>query len=480
VTILLAAVFTYLAVRGVNWHRAWRALQRCDAWWLLPGMVAFAVQTVLRAMRWRSLFAHARRPARGPVLAATMIGYLFNNIMPARAGEAARVVALSQRTPTPAAEIVGTVVVERAYDVLAVLIIFFCASPWLPHESWFTAAAILAGVAAAGLGVVIWVLAVHGDRPLRFIVRPLARLPGLSAQRVEREAATRGARGAAVEPCRVDDLSVVGMVRAARVRALARIRRRRAGGRRDRARDDHPVAARRRRGVRGRRCARPARLRCSGERRVALRARVARLKLRPLRSRRRDHLALHGPSTRPSASESDLYLIGPRPDGALVQEMVIYGVSFDMVGKQPIVLLKTADGNKFLPIWIGHPEAASILMKLQGATTPRPMTHDLLCDVLGELDVRCTQVAVTELRDNTFFAQITLQVAGRELEIDSRPSDAIALAVRVGAPIFAAEEVIADSAIEFEHEVEDTDDVVEKFKEFLDQVTPEDFAAGDS
>ena len=133
-----------------------------------------------------------------------------------------------------------------------------------------------------------------------------------------------------------------------------------------------------------------------------------------------------------------------------MQEMVIYGVSFDMVGKQPIVLLKTADGNKFLPIWIGHPEAASILMKLQGATTPRPMTHDLLCDILGELDVRCTQVAVTELRDNTFFAQITIRSPGSELEIDSRPSDAIALAVRVGAPIYAAEEVIADSAIEFE------------------------------
>ena len=70
-----------------------------------------------------------------------------------------------------------------------------------------------------------------------------------------------------------------------------------------------------------------------------------------------------------------------------MQEMVIYGVSFDMVGKQPIVLLKTVDGNKFLPIWIGHPEAAAILMKLQGATTPRPMTHDLLCDMLGELEV---------------------------------------------------------------------------------------------
>ena len=117
-----------------------------------------------------------------------------------------------------------------------------------------------------------------------------------------------------------------------------------------------------------------------------------------------------------------------------MQEMVIYGVSFDMVGKQPIVLLKTVDSNKFLPIWIGHPEAAAILMKLQGATTPRPMTHDLLVDMLGELDVRCTQVAVTELRDNTFFASITLAINGRELEIDSRPSDALALAVRSGAP----------------------------------------------
>jgi uncharacterized protein len=163
-----------------------------------------------------------------------------------------------------------------------------------------------------------------------------------------------------------------------------------------------------------------------------------------------------------------------------VQEMVIYGVSFDMVGKQPIVLLKTVDGNKFLPIWIGHPEAASILMKLQGASTPRPMTHDLLCDMLGELDVKCTQVAVTELRENTFFAQITLAVNGREMEIDSRPSDAIALAVRAGAPIFAAEEVIAESAIEFENAIEESEDVVERFKEFLDEVTPEDFAAGDS
>jgi hypothetical protein len=162
-----------------------------------------------------------------------------------------------------------------------------------------------------------------------------------------------------------------------------------------------------------------------------------------------------------------------------VQEMVIYGVSFDMVGKQPIVLLKAVNSNKFLPIWIGHPEAAAILMKLQGASTPRPMTHDLLNDVLGELDAACTRVAVTELRENTFYASITLSINGREFEIDSRPSDALALAVRAGAQIFAAEEVIAESAIEFEHDVEDTEDVVEKFKEFLDRVSPEDFAEGE-
>ena len=109
-----------------------------------------------------------------------------------------------------------------------------------------------------------------------------------------------------------------------------------------------------------------------------------------------------------------------------LQQMQIYGVSFDMVGKQPIVLLKTVDGNRFLPIWIGHPEAAAILMKLQGASTPRPMTHDLLSDVLENLDAKCERVSVTELRDNTFYASITVSVGGSEVEIDSRPSDALA------------------------------------------------------
>jgi bifunctional DNase/RNase len=158
-----------------------------------------------------------------------------------------------------------------------------------------------------------------------------------------------------------------------------------------------------------------------------------------------------------------------------MQEMSIYGVSFDIVGKQPIVLLRTLDGTKFLPIWIGHPEAAAILMKLQGTPTPRPMTHDLVTDMLGELNASVSRVAVTALRENTFYAQITLQVNGSEIEIDSRPSDAIALAVRADAKIFVADEVIDDSAIEFNQEPEASGEVIDEFKKFLENVTPEDF-----
>ena len=161
-------------------------------------------------------------------------------------------------------------------------------------------------------------------------------------------------------------------------------------------------------------------------------------------------------------------------------EMKIRGLMMDPVTNMPIVVLKDVRGQAILPIWVGVYEANAIALEIEKVQTPRPMTHDLLCDILGELDVKCTQVSVTELRENTFFASITLSVAGRELEIDSRPSDAIALAVRSGAPIYAAEEVISEWAIEFEHDVEESEDVVEKFKEFLDEVSPEDFAAGDS
>ena len=159
-----------------------------------------------------------------------------------------------------------------------------------------------------------------------------------------------------------------------------------------------------------------------------------------------------------------------------MHEMHIYGVSFDLVGKQPIVLLKTADGNRFLPIWIGHPEAAAILMKLQNASTPRPMTHDLVAEILTQLDVQVTRITVTELRENTFFARITVQQDGSEIEVDSRPSDAIAPAVRAEAPIFAADDVIEESAIEFEGEDVNEEEVVDEFKKFLENVTPDEFA----
>ena len=172
-----------------------------------------------------------------------------------------------------------------------------------------------------------------------------------------------------------------------------------------------------------------------------------------------------------------------------MREMVIYGVSFDMVGKQPIVLLKTADGNRFLPIWIGHPEAAAILVKLQNAAPARPMTHDLLNDVLGHLDAEVVSIAVTEMRENTYYARITIQQNGSEIEVDSRPSDAIALAVRAGAKIFVADEVIDESGVEFEGDASDDEIAAaagvpplaeldpDEFRAFLDSVSPDEFAA---
>jgi uncharacterized protein len=169
-----------------------------------------------------------------------------------------------------------------------------------------------------------------------------------------------------------------------------------------------------------------------------------------------------------------------------MREMTLYGVSFEPIGKQPIVLLKTVDDEKFLPIWIGHPEAAAILMKLQGAATPRPMTHDLVTDIISELQGEVVRVTVTELRENTYYARITIVQNGREVELDSRPSDAIALAVRCDAQIFADDDVVEESAIEFQAEDEDQPGLVTassladldpaEFREFLETVTPEEFA----
>ena len=141
-----------------------------------------------------------------------------------------------------------------------------------------------------------------------------------------------------------------------------------------------------------------------------------------------------------------------------------------------VVILREKDGERILPIWIGQPEAAAILMKLQGASTPRPMTHDLVTDILGQLDAQVTRITVTELRENTFYAQVTVQMDGTEIDVDSRPSDAIALAIRAEAPIFAADQVIEESAIEFEGEEVNEEEIVSEFKRFLEDVSPDQFA----
>ena len=169
-----------------------------------------------------------------------------------------------------------------------------------------------------------------------------------------------------------------------------------------------------------------------------------------------------------------------------MREMTLYGVSFEPIGKQPIVLLKTVDEERFLSIWIGHSEAAAILMKLWGASPQRPMTHDLLTEVVSELKGEVVKVTVTELRENTYFAQITIVQDGTEVEIDSRPSDAIALAVRCDAQIFAADDVVEESGIEFQGGDEEASLVTastladldpEEFRQFIETVTPEEFAS---
>lgn len=150
------------------------------------------------------------------------------------------------------------------------------------------------------------------------------------------------------------------------------------------------------------------------------------------------------------------------------------GVRVELPSNQPIVLLKESDGERYLPIWIGAVEATAIAFALQGIQTPRPMTHDLMRDILGETQVAVERILISELVDQTFYALIRMSSDGRTVEVSSRPSDAIALAVRLNAPIFAAEEVLDQAGIELRDE-EETE--VEKFREFLDQVSPEDFAA---
>ena len=154
-----------------------------------------------------------------------------------------------------------------------------------------------------------------------------------------------------------------------------------------------------------------------------------------------------------------------------MRELSVVGVRVELPSNQPIVLLREVDGDRYLPIWIGAVEATAIAYEQQGVKPARPLTHDLLRDILAALEAPLKAVEITELKDNVFYAD--LLIGDDNLRVSARPSDSIALALRVGAPIRCADQVLTEAAIVIPDEQEDE---VEKFREFLEQVSPEDFA----
>jgi len=153
--------------------------------------------------------------------------------------------------------------------------------------------------------------------------------------------------------------------------------------------------------------------------------------------------------------------------------MDVVGVRMEMPSNTPIVLLRETDGERYLPIWVGAVEATAIAYAQQGVVPPRPLTHDLMRDLLDALGATVSQVRITALEDGVFYAVIAFESG---LEVQARPSDAIALALRGEIPIVGAEAVLDEAGIEIPDEAEPVEeDQVEKFREFLDQVTPEDF-----
>jgi bifunctional DNase/RNase len=155
-----------------------------------------------------------------------------------------------------------------------------------------------------------------------------------------------------------------------------------------------------------------------------------------------------------------------------VNQLDVVGVRVEMPSNQPIVLLREVAGDRYLPIWIGAVEATAIAFAQQGVVPARPLTHDLFRDVLQALGHELKQVRITGLRDGVFYAEL---IFSGGVEVSARPSDAIALALRTGTPIFGAEEVLEEAGIAIPDEQEDE---VEKFREFLDQISPEDFGRG--
>jgi uncharacterized protein len=148
--------------------------------------------------------------------------------------------------------------------------------------------------------------------------------------------------------------------------------------------------------------------------------------------------------------------------------MLIKGLMLDPVSNSPIVVLKDEEEKFFLPIWVGIFEANAIALQLENVSTPRPMTHDLLKNMIGELEGRVTRIVINDLRDSTFFAQIRILTGGKTLEVDARPSDAIALALRTEAPIFVAQTVLDQAQTISPENVEDDDERSKKWLENLD------------
>jgi len=151
-------------------------------------------------------------------------------------------------------------------------------------------------------------------------------------------------------------------------------------------------------------------------------------------------------------------------------EMTIKGLMVDPITNMPIIILRDKDGQKVLPIWVGVFEANAIALQIENVTTPRPMTHDLLRNVIQDLEASVTKIVVSDLRDNTFYAVIYLQRNGETVAIDARPSDAIALALRAHVPIFV-EEVVIDNAKTIETPEKADSERLQKWLESLD---PED------
>lgn len=158
-------------------------------------------------------------------------------------------------------------------------------------------------------------------------------------------------------------------------------------------------------------------------------------------------------------------------------EMELVAVRIELPGNTPVVLLRELAGERrILPIFIGQPEATAIAFAIDGVVTPRPMTHDLMKNLLDEIGASVERVVVTDLSEGTFFAEIHLTLGETHHEVSSRPSDAIALALRVGCPIFAEDAVLAEAGLVEETE-EESEEVVEKFREFIESVNPDDFAS---